>query len=124
MTKDRLKYFRGVLLDQLRQLARQVSDEQASAIDAAGDGAKESADVALRDLIQELSLNLGDRDSQMIADIDQALMRMDEGSYGVCVLCGKPIDEKRLEALPTARYDATCQAAIEQQQGIGTRPSL
>ncbi len=60
----------------------------------------------------------------MIADIDQALMRIDEGSYGVCVRCGKPIDERRLEALPTARYDAACQAAIEQEKGIGTRPSL
>jgi len=124
MKKNRVGYFRSVLLSQLRQYARQVSDEQAAAIDAAGDGAKESADLALRDGIQELSLKLGDQDSRMIADIDQALMRIDEGSYGVCARCGKPIDEKRLEALPTARYDATCQAAIEQEKGIGTRPSL
>jgi len=124
MKKNRVEYFRGVLLGQLRQYARQVSDEQAAAIDAAGDGAKESADLALRDGIQELSLKLGDQDSRMIADIDQALMRIDEGSYGVCVRCGKPIDERRLEALPTARYDAACQTAIEQEKGIGTRPSL
>src|SRR2546422_1246871 len=49
------------------------------------------------------------RESQMVADIDQALMRIEEGSYGQCVRCSKPIDERRLEALPTARYDATCQ---------------
>jgi len=124
MKKNRVEYFRGVLLGQLRQYARQVSDEQATAIDAAGDDAKESADLALRDGVQELSLKLGDQDSRMIADIDQALMRIDEGSYGVCLRCGKPIDERRLEALPTARYDAACQAAIEQEKGIGTRPSL
>ncbi len=124
MKKPRLEYFRSVLLNQLRQHARQVSDEQAAAIDAAGDGAKESADLAIRDLMEELSLKLGDQDSRMIADIDQALLRIDEGSYGVCVRCGKPIDERRLEALPTARYDAACQAAFEQERGIGTRPSL
>ncbi len=124
MKKPRLEYFRSVLLNQLRQHARQVSDEQAAAIDAAGDGAKESADLAIRDLMEELSLKLGDQDSRMIADIDQALLRIDEGSYGVCVRCGKPIDERRLEALPTARYDAACQAAVEQERGIGTRPSL
>ncbi len=124
MKKPRLEYFRSVLLNQLRQHARQVSDEQAAAIDAAGDGAKESADLAIRDLMEELSLKLGDQDSRMIADIDQALLRIDEGSYGVCVRCGKPIDERRLEALPTARYDAACQAAFEQEKGIGTRPSL
>ena len=38
--------------------------------------------------------------------------------------CGKPIDERRLEALPTARYDAACQAAIEQSRGEGDRPTL
>jgi len=59
----------------------------------------------------------------MIADIDQALLRMKEGSYGRCVKCNKPIDEKRLEALPTARYDAACQEAIENAHRVA-RPSL
>jgi DnaK suppressor protein len=59
----------------------------------------------------------------MVADIDQALLRMKEGSYGRCVKCNKPIDDRRLEAVPTARYDAACQAAIENDGGIA-RPSL
>jgi RNA polymerase-binding transcription factor len=53
----------------------------------------------------------------MVADIDQALLRIKEGSYGICARCGKPIDERRLEALPTARYDANCQALIEAVDG-------
>jgi DnaK suppressor protein len=52
------------------------------------------------------------------------LLRMDEGSYGICVRCSKPIDERRLEALPTARYDAACQAAIEDANGTGTHHTL
>jgi DnaK suppressor protein len=54
----------------------------------------------------------------MVADIDQALMRIDEGSYGECASCGKPIDERRLEAMPTARYDAACQTIIEASKGL------
>ena len=50
-------------------------------------------------------------------DIDQALLRIDEGSYGVCARCGKDIPERRLDALPTARYDAECQSLIEQNTG-------
>src|SRR6266850_4543372 len=124
MESSRLKYFRQLLLTELRLHARHVGDDQAAAIDVANDGAKESADLALRDVIEELALRLGERESQMVADVDQALMRMDEGSYGLCVRCGKTIDERRLEAVPTARYDAICQAAIEQTNGKNERPTI
>src|SRR5712692_6320690 len=113
MDSSRLEHFRQLLLAELRLHARLVGDEQAAAIDAASDGAKESADLALRDVIEELALKLGEQESQMVADIDQALLRIDEGSYGMCGRCDRHIDERRLEALPTARYDAACQAAIE-----------
>ena|SRR2546426_12386686 len=124
MDKNRSEHFRSLLLAQLRQYARQVSDEQAAAIDAADDGAKESADLALHDLAEELTLKLGERDSRMVADIDQALLRLDEGSYGICARCGQKIDERRLQAVPTARYDAACQSTIEQEKGIVARPTL
>jgi len=108
----------------LRLHARHVGDEQAAAIAAADDGAKESADLSLRDVMGELALRLGERESQMVADIDQALLRMDEGAYGICVRCSKPIDERRLEAVPTARYDALCQAAIEDANGKNVHHTL
>jgi DnaK suppressor protein len=60
----------------------------------------------------------------MLADIDQALFRIREGSYGVCARCGQLIDERRLEALPTARYDAACQAAIESANGEDEHATL
>lgn len=123
MDDAKLEHFKQLLLAELRRHARQVSDEQANAIEMAGDGAKESADLSLRDVISELSLKLGERESQMIADIDQALLRMKEGLYGRCVKCNRPIDERRLEALPTARYDAACQSAIEAERGVA-RPTL
>jgi DnaK suppressor protein len=63
-------------------------------------------------------LRLGERESQAVADIDQALLRIEEGSYGICQSCGKSIDERRLEAVPTARYDAACQSRLEEQQGL------
>ena len=124
MNESRLKHFREMLLNELRQHARNVSDEQAAAIDAGSDGAKESADLSVRDVIEEIALKLGEQESQMVADIDQALMRIDEGSYGACARCGKPIDERRLEALPTARYDAICQTAIEAEKGQSAHPTL
>lgn len=123
MDNGKLQHYKQLLLTELRLHARHVSEDQASALEVADDDAKESADLALRDLMSEMLLKLGDRESQMIADIDQALLRMEEGSYGRCVKCNRPIDERRLEALPTARYDATCQEAIEAKSGE-TRPTL
>ena len=61
--------------------------------------------------------------SQLIEEIDEALARIEDGTYGQCSRCGKPLDEERLKAMPTAKYDAKCQAAIESAQGIET-PSL
>jgi DnaK suppressor protein len=102
----------------LRRQTEWVRTDQAGALEAAADdGVKDSVDMSLQDVNQELMLRLGERDSQTVADIDEALLRIDEGTYGQCERCGEPIDERRLEALPTARYDAACQAAIEAASG-------
>ena len=117
MNAERLKHFRRLLLDQLRQQTEQVRSDQAAALDFQDDGVKDSVDLSVLDLNKGIALRLGERSSQVVADVDQALLRMKEGSYGICARCSKPIDERRLEALPTARYDAVCQAAIESANG-------
>ena len=124
MNHKKRHYFKKLLLTELRRHAQHINDEQARALDIANDDLKESSDAALRDVIQELALKLSDHESRIVADIDQALMRMKEGSYGMCVRCGHEIDERRLEAVPTARYDAACQAEVEAAKGLGAGPSL
>ncbi len=124
MDAERLEHFRKILLGQLRQHTENVREGQAAALESVDDGVKDSVDMSLQDVSQEIMLRLGERESQMVADIDQALMRIDEGSYGECARCGKPIEERRLEAMPTARYDAPCQAAIEASEGLDDIPTL
>jgi RNA polymerase-binding transcription factor DksA len=48
-----------------------------------------------------------------LKEIDDALRRLDQGTYGICEECGKPIDEARLEAVPWARYCVVDQARVE-----------
>ncbi len=119
MDAQKLEHFRSILTKQLTERTEKVREDQANALEyiAADDGVKDSVDMSLSDHNQELAFRLGERDSQMVADIDQALLRIDEGDYGTCARCGKPIDERRLEAMPTARYDAQCQTAIEADDG-------
>ena len=124
MNHKQRHHFKKLLLAELQRHAQHINEEQARALDIANDDLKESSDLALRDVIEELALKLSDHESKIVADIDQALMRMGEGSYGMCVRCGHEIDQRRLEAMPTARYDAACQAEIEAARGDGAGPSL
>src|ERR1044072_6282679 len=112
MDQKRLDHFRSVLMGLLREHTENGREDQAGALESVDDGVKDSGDMSLEDVNQEITLRMGERKSQMVADIDQALLRIDEGSYGVCARCGNPIDERRLEAMPTARYAAARQARI------------
>ena len=124
MQREKLAHFESILLAQLREHSDHVRDGQAAALELSDDGVMDPADLSLMDHNKELALQLGDRESQMVADIDQALLRIKEGSYGTCARCGKLIDERRLEAVPTARYDAACQAELERANGEGEAPTL
>ncbi len=124
MQPEKLTHFKTILLAQLREHTEHIRQDQADALELSDDDVKDTVDLSVMDVNKELALRLGERESQMIADIDQALLRIQEGSYGICARCGKVIDERRLEALPTARYDANCQAIIEAANGEDEHASL
>jgi len=126
MDAEKLAHYREILTRQLRQHTEIVRDNQSDALEmaAADDGVKDVADMSVQDVSQEIEYRLSERASQTVADIDQALLRIDEGTYGVCARCGRDIPERRLEALPTARYDAECQTQIEQSAGEDEHATL
>ena len=126
MDEKKLDQYRTVLLEQLRQQTEAARGNQNDALEFAAndDGVKDVADQSVKDVSQEIEYRLSERASQTVADIDQALMRIDEGTYGVCARCGKDIPERRLDAVPTARYDAECQSIIEQGTGEDEHATL
>lgn len=52
-----------------------------------------------------------------LAEVRYALRRLDEGTYGICEVCGRPIEEARLEAKPAARFCLEDQAKLERRAG-------
>jgi DnaK suppressor protein len=126
MDSEKLEHYRRTLTEQLRQQTDAARENQSDALEmaAADDGVKDVADQSVKDVSQEIEYRLSERASQVVADIDQALLRIEEGSYGVCARCGRDIPERRLDALPTARYDADCQALIEQLSGEDEHATL
>jgi len=122
MNKEKLEYFRNLLLEQRRQAIDDIRADRANALEG-DDGTEDASEMSELDLNRSTSLTLASRQSQLIEEIDEALGRIEDGTFGQCSRCGKPLDEARLKAMPTAKYDAECQAAIEAAQGIET-PSL
>lgn len=71
-------------------------------------------DTAFIRMVRELDLADIERAAAEIHDIDAAMERMDDGSYGQCVDCGEPIALERLQAAPSAKRCYACQQAVEQ----------
>lgn len=74
--------------------------------------ADDASDIVTRDT----NLALRSNSQDLLGQVDAALRRMDEGTYGICERCGKPINPERLEALPYATYCITCQAEVEHER--------
>jgi DnaK suppressor protein len=123
MDKHRLNYFRNLLLEQRRSATKAVLADHSNAL-SGGEGVPDSGDSSMLDVNKSTAFDLGERELHLIEEIDRALRRIDEGTYGQCVRCGKPIDEQRLEAMPTATVDTQCQASIEAAQGVASMPTL
>ncbi|MBI5887050.1 MAG: TraR/DksA family transcriptional regulator [Deltaproteobacteria bacterium] len=78
-------------------------------------------DIASNERERELSLMFGDRDREKLAEIEDALERIRENTYGECEECGEPVAENRLRALPFTRVCVECQSKQEREQRIKGR---
>ncbi|HUR18734.1 MAG TPA: TraR/DksA C4-type zinc finger protein [Acidimicrobiales bacterium] len=73
------------------------------------------ADIGTETFNRERDLSILERVEGELVDIEHALKRLDNGSYGSCEACGKPIDDARLEAMPAARFCLDDQALAERE---------
>ena len=71
------------------------------------------ADTATETYDRELDYTLGENAEHVLGEIDSALERIEQGTYGACTRCGKPIAPERLEARPWATLDIDCQRQLE-----------
>jgi RNA polymerase-binding protein DksA len=74
------------------------------------------ADMASDSYDRELSLNIAGGEQEIIYEIDDALKRMEEGKFGLCLSCDKKIPQKRLNAVPYAKYCIQCKSKEEKDK--------
>ncbi|MBM4126728.1 MAG: TraR/DksA family transcriptional regulator [Nitrospira sp.] len=77
------------------------------------ESARDVGDQALMDLERELGISLMEMRNRRRQSIDEALMRLHEGTYGMCAECGVEISEKRLQVVPFAKLCVECQSKEE-----------
>jgi len=77
------------------------------------ESARDVGDQALMDLERELGISLMEMRNRKRQAIDEALTRLNEGTYGICAECGIEVSEKRLEAVPFAKLCVQCQSRQE-----------
>ncbi len=120
MRKDRLTYFKKQLLEKQRQLVDEVGRTAGYGKDQEDDSIKDLGDQANTAYTREFFFELGNGDRRLLRDVVSALQKIDDGSFGACERCGEPISDKRLEALPFARYCIECQRVIEEEERMAT----
>jgi RNA polymerase-binding transcription factor len=116
MRKERLAQFRKKLQEKHRQLVEEVGKNVMYGKGPDDDSIKDLGDQATRAYDREFLFELGNGDRRLLKEVESALQKLDDGGFGSCERCGEPIAEKRLEALPFARYCIECQRAAEEEE--------
>ncbi|HWN43069.1 MAG TPA: TraR/DksA family transcriptional regulator [Thermoanaerobaculia bacterium] len=111
--QSQFEALRTRLLEQRTEMYDMYNQDIRAGQESADDGTEDIVDRANNHYNRELMFSLSDGERQRLLQIEDALRRMDEGSYGRCSNCGGPINPKRLDAVPWTRFCIDCQELVE-----------
>jgi DnaK suppressor protein len=113
--KAKLLHLRDTLLDSMMGVSRDTLRSRAEGSEASAFGMHQ-ADAGSDAYDRDFALSLLSQEQDALYEIEEALKRIEGGTYGVCEMSGKPIPHARLEAIPFARFTVECQTQIEKQK--------
>ena len=115
MRKDVLKKFRETLLGMKVQLLEDLPDRLKHEVESTKDEGRDTYDLASDERDREINMILNDRERTKLMAIEDALLRLSEGSYGLCDECGEEIGVGRLKVMPFTRLCVRCQEELEKE---------
>ena len=115
MRKALLKNARDKLLEMRRQVLREIDNDLKQGREGAKDDGMDTYDLASEERDREISFILSDREREKVLAIQEALERIEDGSYGICESCESDIAPGRIEALPFTRLCVNCQSDREKE---------
>jgi DnaK suppressor protein len=107
--------FKRKLLEMRRDLLGQVERKKLYSKEVGEDGIPDSGDVAAYSYSKEVLMGLGENERTKLRLVEEALAKIDEGTYGVCERCEEAIPVKRLDLLPFTRHCVQCQTELERE---------
>jgi DnaK suppressor protein len=120
--RDPQQELRKVLLGKKESIVREAKEEIAKYVSGENrqlvDTALDEGDWAVVDISEDVNLMRLAAHRKAMHDIDEALRKISEGSYGICEECGEEIGAKRLSVLPAATLCVSCQGNKEQLEAI------
>lgn len=119
--EDALLRLHKSLLTRRDHLRKKLTEELANLREMVADSTGDSADAAFDAGSDEMSSQLAEFDSRELTQIERALVRLRQGTYGLCEMCQKRIPIGRLNALPYTTYCIECQREMEQYPGWNSR---
>jgi DnaK suppressor protein len=119
--EDALLRLHKSLLTRRDHLRKKLTEELANLREMVADSTGDSADAAFDAGSDEMSSQLAEFDSRELTQIERALVRLKQGTYGLCEMCQKRIPIGRLNALPYTTYCIECQREMEQYPGWNSR---
>ena len=111
---ERLLELRDQLMRQMNGLAKESAQEMAGY-------SLHMADSGTDNFDRDFALSLLSSDQDAIYEIEEALKRIEKGTYGICELTSKPIPKTRLEAIPWTRFTVQAQAQLEREGALRQR---
>jgi DnaK suppressor protein len=111
--------YRNMLEKKAEEVRRSMSAQKAAQVVARLDVPSDEGDLSQQHHEEWIFLNRNTIDMKLLREISDALQRIEQGTYGVCLECEEPISVKRLEAVPWARYCVTCQEQIAARVALG-----
>ena len=112
--KEKLLQLRDAMVDSMAGVAQDTLRSRAEGSEASAFGMHQ-ADAGSDAYDRDFALSLLSQEQDALYEIDQALKRIELGTYGICEMSGKPIPRARLEAIPFARFTVECQSQLEKQ---------
>src|SRR5207248_2528446 len=112
--KQKLLQLRDAMVDSMAGVAQDTLRSRAEGSEASAFGMHQ-ADAGSDAYDRDFALSLLSQEQDALYEIDEALKRIEVGTYGKCEMSGKPIPHARLEAIPFARFTVECQTQLEKQ---------
>lgn len=116
LSPENLERFKIILLEEKRRILNDIEKLVKESNELGKDGTMDIGDEASDLSNRQLLLSLNEADREKLLEIDEALERIEEGTYGICEECGEPISIRRLEVKPTAIYCVECKSRLEKLQ--------